>query len=147
MKYEHTPRPEVEQHYHIQHLIETQEKRSDDRTYHRNKAKALEERNELLKDAKRLALTDFWCDTCRIDFKALAWKQTEIDWSNPNQMIGFYKTKCWHGHWCMRLITDKHKDGFFIKSRAIARDRGKYYNDIIQPGDTGYQLLYGKKNA
>jgi len=146
MKYEHAPRPEIEQHYHIKHLIESQEKRADDRTYHRNKEKALKEREDLIKDAKRLVLTDFWCDTCKLDFKAMAWKQVENDWY-ANHRNAYYKTKCFKGHWCIRLITDKWKDGFFTKSRAISKDRGKYFNDIVQPSDTGYQLLYGKKNA
>jgi hypothetical protein len=28
----------------------------------------------------------------------------------------------------------------------VARDRGTHHNDLIQPFETGYQLLFGRKN-
>ncbi len=146
MNLDHTPHPLIEDHYHIRELIEAQEKRHDERLYSRDKAKAKQEREELIADAKRLVLTDFWCDRCKEDFKGMAWKQVVQDWYTDSRSA-FYKTKCFKGHWCIRLITDKYKDGFFVKSRKLAHERGKYHNDIIQPGDTNYQLLYGKKNA
>jgi len=143
--YEHTPRPDVEHHHHVRELIERQEKRSDDRTYHRNRVKAIEERNDLIKDSKMSVITDFWCEKCRKDFKAVAFKQVEDDWSNISQQIAFYKTKCERGHWCIRLVTDKHKDGFYIRSRFMSLDRGNHYADIVQPFETNFNLLYGKR--
>lgn len=145
MKYEHTPRPEIERHYHIKELIERQEKRTEDRQYHRNRAKEKEERDKIIQDAKPYLRTDFWCERCNKDFIAFAHKQVEVDWSCPSQNIAFYKTKCRKGHWCIRLITDKHRDGYWSKSRNVARDRGKHYADTIQPFQTGFNLLYGKK--
>lgn len=145
MRYEHTPRPHVEHHHHIRELIEKQEKRTDDRNYHRNKEKLIAEREDLIKDAQGFIVTDFWCNRCEVDFKAQAIKQVEVDWSNITQRIAFYKTKCFKGHWCMRLVTDRHKDKFWFKSRAVARDRGKHYADTLQPFETGFNLLYGKK--
>lgn len=139
------PKPLIEQHHHIQELIERQQVRSDDRQYHKDRIKALEEREDLIKDSKEYALTDFWCDKCKEDFKAVVIRQIEEDWSNTTQRIAFYKTKCFKGHWCIRLITDKEKDGFYLKSKFIALDRGKYHTDILQPFETGFNLMFGKK--
>lgn len=147
MKFSETPHPLVEDHFYIQDLINAQEKRSNDRTFHRERVKALEERDDVIKDNQGLVTTDFYCETCREDFKGQAVKQIEQDWSCSNQNIAFYKTKCFKGHWVIRHITDKHKDGYFVKSRIIARQRGVHHDSIVQPFETGYNLLYGKKNA
>jgi len=139
------PKPQIEEHYHIKELIDNQEKRSNDRTFHRNRIKELEEREELIKDAKWVTVTDFWCDKCKQDFKGQAVKQIEVDWSNTSQHIAFYKNKCDKGHWCIRLITDRHKDAFFFKSKLVALDRGNHQNDILQSFETGFNLVYGHK--
>lgn len=143
--YENTPRPDIEHHFHIRDLIESQEKRVQDRNYHRNRLKDLEEREDDIKKANLVVVTDFWCDRCKQDFKSMAIKQVEIDWSNPAQRIAFYKSKCDKGHWCMRLITDKLKDAFWQRSRAIARDRGRHSRDILQEFESGYNLMYKKR--
>lgn len=138
------PKPLVEEHYHIQELIDRQEKRAGDRTYHQNRIKSLEDRDLVIKDAKLVCLTDFWCDSCVKDFKSVAIKQIEVDWSNTSQNIAFYKTKCWCGKWCIRFITDKHRDGFWTRSRLVNLDKGNHYNDTVQPHETGFNLLYKK---
>lgn len=145
MNLDHIPHPLIEDHFHIRDLIAGQEKRSSDREYHRNRVKELEDRDSLITDSKPFALTDFWCNECKKDFKAQAVREIETDWSNPTQRIAFYKTKCFKGHWCQRLITDRHKDGFWQRSRFVALDRGNHYNDTVQPFETGFNLLYGKK--
>jgi hypothetical protein len=145
MNYNEIPRPEIEQHYHIQDLIEAQEKRTTDRNYHRNRLKELAERESLIKDSQEKVLTDFYCDECKKDFKAEAIRQVEIDWSNSSQRIAFYKTKCFRGHWCIRLISDRHKDAFWQKSKLVQLDKGNNFRDTIQPFQTGFNLLYGHK--
>lgn len=145
-EYDHIPRPDIEQHFHIRDLIEGQEKRTADRVYHQNREKMLAEREDLIKDSKMICLTDFYCERCQEDFKGQSIKQIEEDWSCPTQRIAFYKNKCSKGHWCIRLITDRHKDGFFNRSRLIAKDRGNHHDAIIQPWEIGYDLLYGRKN-
>ena len=144
--YHHIPRPTIEDHYHIRELIENQEKKSDNRTYHRNKEKEKEEREALIKDAKLVVMTDFWCTQCQKDFKSVAIRQIEQDWSNETQRIAFYKSKHDCGKWVMRLITDKFRDGFWTQSKNIARDRGVFFADTIQPHETGFNMLYGRKN-
>lgn len=145
MRYEHTPRPEIEQHYHIRELIEGQEKKTADRAYHMAKNKARAERGELIADNKDFDIKDFYCTACRKDFVGAAWKQEEVDWANPTQTIAFYKTKCWCGKWCIRYITDKPFDPYFALSRRLAMERTKHVNDILQPFETGFNLMYGKK--
>ena len=146
-RYEHTPRPEIENHFHIRELIEGQERRTEDRVYHQNRLKGLEERNKDIKDAKGKETKAFWCDTCKLDFLAEAIKEVEVDWSNPTQNVAFYRTKCFKGHWCSRLITDTHKDSYWMKSRRVAADRGTYSLDTLQPHESNYELLYSKKRA
>lgn len=140
------PKPLVEEHYHIQELIDAQEKRSDDRQYHRDRVKALAEREELIGESKMVVNTDFHCVRCREDFQQASVLQVELDWSNLSQSVAFYKgkhRKC--GNWCIRLVTDKHRDGFWVRSKRVLQERGKYHNDLIQPYETGYNLLYGKR--
>jgi hypothetical protein len=144
MRYDQTPRPLVENHYHIRELIERQEQRSADRTYHRDKEKQSYERDDEIRDAKFMVATDFWCHHCRQDFKSVVVKQVEVDWSNTKQRIAFYKAKCDAGHWCIRLITDKNRDGFWVRSKAVARDMGEHFADTLQPHQTGFNMLYKK---
>jgi len=144
MKFNQTPHPTIEDHYHIQDLINSQEKRSNDRSYHRDKAKERAERDAVLLDSKRYTVTDFWCQECREDFKGRAVRQIETDWNNPEQRIAFYRSKCAEGHWCIRLITDKNRDGFWMRSKRLALDRGNHVADIIQPFQSGFNMLYGK---
>lgn len=139
------PKPLIEEHYHIQELIDSQEKRSNERQYFKDKNKALEERQSIIEDSLMLVATDFHCNKCNEDFKQMAVLQVEIDWSNVFQNIAFYKGKhrsC--GSWAIRLVTDKQRDSFWQRSKAVALERGKYHNDILQPFETGFNLVYGK---
>lgn len=144
MRYEHTPRPAIEDHYHIRELVETQERKSTDRTEHRDRAKLLEERNALIRDAKPKETKAFYCRTCKEDFIAEAIKDISTDWSCPTQYIAVYRTKCFKGHWCMRLITDTHKDAYWAYSRRVAIDKGSHYADTLQPYQTGFNMMYKK---
>lgn len=145
MNFDQTPHPLVEDHYHIQDLINAQEKRHADRLYHRNRVKDLDDRDSLIADSKLMTVTDFYCDRCGKDFKTQAVRQIETDWTNSKQKVAYYKTKCFVGHWCIRLITDRHRDSFWSKSKFVVLDRGKGHNDALQPFETGFNLLYGKK--
>ena len=148
MKYEHEPRPDIEHHYHIRELIESQEKRTADRNLHRSKEKQQAEREEEIQKAKPVEIVEFYCLHCEEDFAQVAFKQVEIDWSNSSQHIAFYKSKhdeC--GNWSIKHITDRFNDPYWTYSKQVARDRGKHFADLLQPGETGYQLLYGRKNT
>lgn len=139
------PKPLVEEHYHIDDLISAQERRSDDRTYHRERKAQLEENAKLIASDADFVLKEFWCNTCQLDFVSETVKQVEDDWNCPGHQIAFYRTKCFKGHWCIRLITDRFLDGYFMRSKHLARDRAKHYQDTLQPFQDGYNLLFGKK--
>lgn len=144
MNLDHTPHPLVEDHYHIRELIEAQEKRSADRQQYRDREKLRDERNSDVRDAKAMELKPFWCDKCQEDFFAQSIKEVEVDWSCPTQYIAFYRTKHWCHTWCMRLITDRHRDAYWFRSKEVARDKGKHYQDLLQPHQTGFNTLYKK---
>lgn len=142
----HQPKPLTEEHWHIQDLIKAQTRRSEERTYARDKVKLLALREETIAEAPTRAIKDFWCPSCRKDFMAMTIKEVEQDWSNPEQRVAMYKTKhqeC--GTWCARLITDPLTDSFWSRSKAVARDRGKHSNDLLQPFENNYNLMWGKK--
>lgn len=140
------PKPTVEEHYHIRQLIERQEKRTADRNDYREREKARLERMSELRDAKPVTITDFYCGTCRKDFKSHAVLHVEHDWTCAGQLLAFYKAKCRTcATWSMRLVLDKYRDVFYYRSRAVKLDQGKHYADTVQPHETGFNLLYGKK--
>ena len=147
MNYENTPRPELENHPHIRMLIETQEKKTKDRNLHRDKDKELAERQEEIDRYKPVDIIEFLCEECKEDFAHLAYKQVETDWSNTAQKIAFYKgvhEDC--GTWAIRYITDRNADPYWMQSAQVARDRGKHFADILQPFESGFELMFGRKN-
>ncbi len=139
------PKPLVEEHYHIQDLITAQELRSDDRAYHRSRKEQQDENTRFIASEPGMVLKEFWCEQCKVDFMSETVKQVEDDWNCPGHQIAFYRTKCFKGHWCVRLITDRFLDGYFTKSKRLARDRAKHYQDTLQPFQDGFNLLFGKK--
>ena len=140
MKYENTPRPEIEHHFHIRDLIEGQEKRTADVDYHRSRIKGNEERDKEITLAKVVEIKDFWCNECEEDFTTVGMKH--IDSWTP---IAYYKTKHECGNWCMRHITDKHKDVYWFESMKVAKDKASHSVDMLQPHESNFQLMYGKK--
>lgn len=137
----HVPKPLVEEHYHINDLIEAQEKRTADRTLHQNREKERGERMKEIEIAKDVEAKGFWCVTCSVDFVAPAYKFKD-NWGDN----AWYKTKhhpC--GTWCMRNITDTWRDSYWTKSVGVSHGRGKHFADAVQPTDTNFNLLYGKK--
>lgn len=142
----HAPHPLTEDHWHVQDLIEAQEKRAARRTHYRTLEKQRYERNEDIDKEEQLKVQGFWCDRCQKDFLAMTMKHVQDDWSNMTQRVAFYKTKhkpC--GTWCIRYITDKLEDPYWTHSRQVAIDRGKAHIDLLQPFETNYNLIYGKQ--
>lgn len=135
-----TPHPLVEDHYYIRDLIAKQEIRSKDKQRWKN-IKAEEDSFfkwcDGFKDIETFA---FWCSHCDLDFTARAKKQID-GWEN----IAYYKTKHRCGTWSIRLITDRELDPYFYRSRRVALDRGIGSNDMLQPFETGFNMVYGKK--
>lgn len=139
--FKENPHPLVEDHYHIQELINAQQKRAEARTQWRERKKREEELDKNLASYKDIELLDFWCDHCKIDFVARSKKQLD-GWSK----IAYYKIKhrkC--GMWCIRLITERFMDAYFFRSKKVAYDRMANATEMIQPFQSGFNLMYGKK--
>jgi len=143
----HEPKPDVERHPHIQMLIDQQEKKTKDKVIHQDRAKMLAERNEEIDAREPFGIIEFWCDQCQEDFANYAHKHVEIDWSNSKQRVSYYKSKHDCGNWVIRYITDRNQDPYWFESLQVALDRGKHHNDLIQSFESGYQLLFGRKNT
>lgn len=137
----HEPKPLIEEHYHIQELIDRQQKRYDDKEYHKNADAVRYEREKDIAEAKNVDVKPFFCVKCQKDFVSITYKQID-NWGDS----ACYKTKhkpC--DSWCMRLITDSWRDAFWTRSKLLAKDRRDHALDMIQPHMTGFNTLYGKK--
>lgn len=85
----------------------------------------------------------FYCSKCKKDyFPKRIVKVEQQDW-NTSGTFRYWRSKhC--GIWNKRLITQKIKDKFFIKSPSMIRDRRRYKLDLLQPQETGFDMMYGK---
>lgn len=86
----------------------------------------------------------FYCTKCKQDyFPKRVVKVESNDW-NTHGIFRFWRSKhC--GKQNTRLISQKLKDKFFIKSPSVCRDRRLFANDLLQPTESGFSMLYGSK--
>ena len=88
----------------------------------------------------------FYCKHCKVDyFPKRVVKVEQNDW-NTHGVFRFWRAKhkeC--GTMNVRLISQKLHDKFFIKSPSVCRDRRRFKLDLLQPTETGFDMLYGKK--
>lgn len=86
----------------------------------------------------------FYCVKCKQDyFPKRVVKVEQQDW-NTGGVFRFWRSKhC--GTWNTRLISQKVKDKFFIKSPSVIRDRRRNKEDLLQPNETGFDMLYKHK--
>lgn len=94
---------------------------------------------------EELPASVFYCKVCKKDyFPKRVVKVEQNDW-NTGGTFRFWRSKhC--GTWNVRLISQKLKDRFFIKSPSICRDRRVYRLHLLQPQESGYNMMY-KKNV
>lgn len=91
-------------------------------------------------------ITDFYCKNCKCDYED--WKVTpvvESDWTKEGKWLAYFKSKHKCGTWNRRKITDKHTDEYWTRSSKMRRDVGNHYKDMIQPNQSGFDMLYGYK--
>lgn len=141
----HGPKPLIEEHYHIRELIDRQDARVRDKEFHREREKQKGERDAIIADTKLIDRKEFFCRRCKKDFIGVARLQIEEDWNGLDQRIAFYKTKCFCGTWCIRLVTDKERDPYWRMSELVRADRANHASDLLQPFEEGFNLLYGKQ--
>ncbi len=140
MNLDNTPHPLIEDHYHIRELIYRQEKRTADRAYHQEIEKRRDQEIKDIAGFKDIETLDFWCDKCKVDFIGRARKQMD-SWAP----IAYYKIKHMCGTWTLRRITDRFNDEYWFKSKKVAMDRGRMAIDALQPFESGYNMIYGKR--
>ena len=104
------------------------------------------QRNELKKEYdvdEEIPAQIFYCKQCKKDyFPRRIVKVEQNDW-NTGGTFRFWRSKhC--GVWNVRLITQKIKDKFFIKSPSVRRDRRLHKLYMLQPQESGFNMLYGK---
>ena len=88
----------------------------------------------------------FYCTECEHDYVPRKVTKIESDDWNLNEPFRFWRSvhdNCQTPN--IRLITDKVKDKFFIHSETIKRDRRLHKLDMLQPQETGFNMLYGNK--
>jgi len=87
----------------------------------------------------------FYCYKCKVDyFPKRVVKVEQQDW-NTGGIFRHWRAKHKCGTMNVRLISQKIKDKFFIKSPSVCRDRRLNKLDLLQPQETGFDMLYGKK--
>ena len=84
----------------------------------------------------------FYCSVCKQDyFSKRVVKVEQQDWSTHGVFRYWRSKHC--SKWNVRLISQKLHDKFFIKSLSICRDRRLNKEALLQPGETGFNMLYG----
>jgi hypothetical protein len=86
----------------------------------------------------------FYCSKCEEDYyPRRVYKREVQDWNTKGIFRYWTSNHC--DTWNTRLITDKVKDKFFINSPSVQRERRLRKLDMLQPGETGFNMLYGNK--
>jgi len=84
-------------------------------------------------------LVDFYCRSCELD-------QTKKSFKMSNQWVSWHYSRCSECSGDMvRYIEDVKNDPYHYYSKKAKYEREKYRKDLIQPGQSGYQTLYGKQ--
>lgn len=87
----------------------------------------------------------FWCNTCKADFTARGHKVVrKLPRSLP---IAWHVAYCPARHKCIKRITEKPNDPYYLLSYAIRRDRARYRDEMLTPDDPRFWMLYGHKHG
>lgn len=97
-----------------------------------------------------MLVTDFYCEDCDLDQRLPGYEQGYLD--SFSKKMGWKVTPRWYANDCkkcnrklIRYITEKHLDPYFRKSKKLRYLRRKYANELIQPNDPKFALLYPEK--
>lgn len=105
----------------------------------------LQERTREIVDAREKMINTFWCDTCQADFTGRADK---IVRKVPKKMpIAWYVGFCPVRHKCIKRITEKPNDPYYLRSYIVKRDRARHRDDLLTPNDPRFWLLFGHKHG
>ncbi len=131
----------------INKMEEFLQKRFDERDREKEKENILYSNQKEIQEGLEIKVTDFYCKKCKCDYEDYRTTAiTETDWTQPGKYIAYWQSKhrkC--GQINRRWITDKQYDPYWFKSPKMKRDVGNYYRDMLQPHETGFEMLYQHK--
>ncbi len=110
------------------------------------KAKArLPEREQVIASAlPYVPNVDYWCTQCEMDCTGPGRKIVQTSFAQP---IAFYEGRCPKDHRIRRQITDQTTDPYYTHSRVVKAMRQEFAKDLLQPGQPGFNTLYGDPNT
>ncbi len=129
----------------VKRLIDRVDRRKEERDRELASTQAYRDRTRAIRDAKNVDVTGFWCADCKRDFQGVGIKQIR----EPAGMypIAWYRGTCPRGHQTIRYITDKDHDPFYFLSVELAHERARLDDDLLQPSDPRFRLVYPDKWA
>lgn len=83
---------------------------------------------------------DFWCDECEVDFTQEGYKTVHRLFGDP---IVAYRTEHECGNECIRLMTHRDHDDYYIRSDKIQEQRNQYETEFLMHEQYGFNTLYG----
>jgi len=131
----------------VQRLTNRMQSRQEERDREQTRQGYLMENEKEIQEGLKARLSDFYCKKCKCDYED--YKSTgvvETDWTNEDKCIAFFNSRHKCGQWNRRYITNKFTDPYWSRSPKMKRDRGNYYRDMVQPNQSGFEMLYGHKN-
>lgn len=136
----------MEDHDDFKKLDKIYQERFDERDREKTK-EGYQKENELeVNDGIKTPMTDFYCKRCKKDYDD--YRTTYIiqnDWERIGKKSSFWKSKHKCGQWNIRYVTDKSHDPYWTLSPKMKKDRGNYYRDMVQPDQSGFDMLFGHK--
>jgi hypothetical protein len=134
----------MSEHYQVKDLISRLDERAQFREIQKMRDKERNERNETIKASDQF-IQNYWCEDDKIEYGAYSVKVIESDWTNSSQKISYFASKCPKCKRTLkRLITDKWRDSYYKLSFKVKRDRIDNYRDLLQPHQSGFNMLYNK---
>ncbi len=114
--------------------------RRAEREREKDRTQAYRDRMRMIAEAPDDARTGFWCDECGRDVVALAAKVCQR--MKTQEPRAFYVAACPRGHRLIRRITDKQFDPYYHQSTIMRRERVERADDMLQPHDPRFRIVY-----
>lgn len=121
-------------------IVDRNREQREERRRREQYLKDKQERKDEIEKAPEYKRTQFWCNDCKLDFEQRGYKSVVTSFDCAS-----YKTRCPEcNKTCYRVIYDYDYE-YYNNSQFIKEMRLKYAKDMLQPGDEGFEVLYGKK--
>jgi hypothetical protein len=132
-------------HHQVDKLERLVDRNTNERAKDKEEKDRKYDRERLIADSKDNVTSAYWCSKCKKDYQAPSRRFIETDW-NTGDNIAYYVSHCPKRHINKRFITDRLFDPYYRSSRMLQVQRIDYQKDLIQPFQSGYNMLYGQSN-